>query len=338
MQGTEVPGRLRTEFADLAERPVGLVAELDLHDAVLAPTVKAAPPGRAVLLAQLLAEAPDVYRDVIVAGRPFLLTAEGEWRRVDFADYGIDPTVASELPAALSHDGRRLALADREPGRMIVIDLATGEATSHRLGVRVAAGLRWSPEGGRIFWFNRLGNKESYVFDVRTGESKEQSHPWTTPAYLGSDDRIVEVVSAPEGEGHALRIHKEEGSVDRLLEYPDLKLTWYPVVADKLVAWHHRAKRYRRGPAALVAVDPSDGSLVGALTNPRARTYWARPLAWVSPKHLVFTNFPGSDLYLWSVRDRRVFRVGGFPTGYVAVDVSPPLLRRVLNQAGALAG
>lgn len=336
VQGTKVPPRLTTRFGDLAERSLPVLSNLDLRQAAVSPSLRTAPLNRALLVAQFGIDGVNPAPGLIVPGVPFLLSTDGHWRRVELEEYGIDPETAAELPVALSDDGARLALGRAgRPGRIVVIDIATGKGISHPLPARFPAGLQWSPDGGEIRWFNRNVNSQSYILDVTSGESRKltgyaKQGAELAASYWGTDDRMIEVLADPKGAGAVLRVHEQDTQVDHALEYPDLIATWPPVLADELVVWHYRDHEYERGAAALVAVDPTDGSLAGALTHSNASTYWARPEAWVHPHELVFSDFPQTNIYLWSVTDRNVTRIGGFRHAGAIIDISPDMARRLL--------
>lgn len=304
------------------DRILPVLDELDLNQAVDAPTVVEAPVPRALLVSQLspFSPEPDTVAASVVVGRPYLLTPSGEWRRVEPSDYGLPAHV--EQPVALSRDGRSLALAGGDPARLVVLDLASGRVATRSLPSPAPVGLRWSHDGSEISWFDRADPAVTYRYRVSTARIVRSTIHSLRATYVGVGSAIVEV--RPSG---SLRFHGDADAREQALEHPRLARGGAQASGGRFVAWARSAT----AEVGVVVVDPGTGRLQAALTAPDERRLRLSPGAWLSPDDLLLTQWSTGSIFVWNVLSREVVRIGRFATRGVALQVAGGVLGELIG-------
>ncbi|UUW90201.1 hypothetical protein [Pimelobacter simplex] len=329
-----VPDRLTTPLRDRG--PVtGLdprLQDLDLRDALEAPTLASTPIDHALLVADqnLFVER---LAGIKAVNQIFVLAPDLTWRRIPLADYG---DFHREPNATVSPDGRRVALSEGSSGAVSVIELGTGGHRRYPVPVDEAAGLDWSPDGRALMFTSRdNAGPGGYELDLRTGAAIARTVDVFRSTFSGDRRSIIEIGKDPTGaaEVRCYRDGKRTGS--RLLEYSTIPRSQVTVKGyaafGSFPTRRQRAAGHRDGA---VVVDPRDGRLVAMGVDPRFRATWTAPDAWITADLLaVYSTLPGV-LRVWNVRTGEVRRLARFRNEGVNVSLAPEPVADLLAEAG----
>lgn len=179
-------------------------------------------------MAQVSIFSTDPAAENLTDGLPYLLSQGGEWRRLDLRDYGFARTYGG---AALSPDGRHIALNDIGRQTMAVVELATGNVVRHQIPAREAITLKWSPDGRHLSFSDR---------------HREQAPGWTLNTIPGtvvetpyrvwwSEHDAVGNIWELTANGSLRRWRDGQIAATARLDYPDLGRA-YPLAAGRLFA------------------------------------------------------------------------------------------------------
>lgn len=299
--GFDPPSKLIDHLRALDQSPrtaraSALPARLDVNDSRTGPTLAEEPIGRAVLMAQVSIFSTDPAAENLTDGLPYLLSQGGEWRRLDLRDYGFARTYG-EMGAALSPDGRHIALNDIGRQTMAVVELATGDVVRHQIPAREAITLKWSPDGRHLSFSDRHRKQApGWTLNTITGTVVETPYRvwWSEHDAVGN---IWELTA----NGSLRRWRDGQIAATARLDYPDLGRA-YPLAAGRLfaVSQFQRKVSSRSAPRGVAVFDPATSDLVRFLRL-GARTGWTRPLRWLDADTLLLADGPSGRIWTWKV-------------------------------------
>ncbi|WP_377320692.1 hypothetical protein ACFJIY_16705 [Pimelobacter simplex] len=318
-----IPDRLTTPLRDRG--PVaGLdprLQDLDLRDAIGAPTLASTPIDRALLVADqsIFVERLDVIDAV---NQIFVLAPDLTWRRIPLASYGdfhVEPN------PTVSPDGRRVALSEGSNGAVAVIQLSTGGHRRYPVPVREAVGLDWSPDGRALMFKSRdKAGSGGYELDLRTGTATPRTVDVFRSTFSGDSRSVIEIGKDSTGAAEVRRYRDGKRTGSRLLEYSTIPRG--QVTVKRYAAFgffptrRQRAAGHRDGA---VVVDPRDGRLVAMGVDPRLRATWTAPSTWITADLLVVDSMLSGVLRVWNVRTGEVRRLARFRNEGVNVSLAP---------------
>ncbi|GGO74698.1 hypothetical protein [Nocardioides deserti] len=317
---------------------VGASIEIDLLDATRAPTVDEAPVGRGMLLVQLSLFSTDPGYDAIRPGEPYLMTQAGGWRRFDLQRYGFGSRTYGELSTALSHDGRRVALAD--PSGLAVVDLRDGTFRRFDLPVHHAVALQWTADRSVLLLKDRHSGRrpcgpKGCALDLTTGELTTVPYDLFRTTHDAAG-RAVEVRAGANTRPAQVVIHQEEPGATTV----DLPFRTSPSTAGGPVAAEHVAysqcphARRPRDPGGVVVVDPVSGDFIAMLANEQGEGCLGAQ-AWLTDRHLLVDHWESGSIWLWDISGGRPRQVASSRTTGIHVAVARGLvvdrLRRHLH-------
>ncbi len=338
-----LPDDLRVELPSATVPLIDDAVEIDLMSAAAAPTLDEAPVARGLLLAQLNSSSTDPDRTALRAGQPYLLTPAGQWRQLDLQRYGFGPRAYGELSAAISSDGRRVALA--APSGLVTVNLPDNTFRGFDLPVGHAVGLEWTRDASALLLKARHSEKrpcgpKGCTLDLGTGELTRVPYDrfYSTPR---DDGRVYEVKGSTRS-GPGLVVTYPPGGTPTSVEVPYRIVPHSaggPEVAKDLAFVHFPRSRKAKEERAVVVVEPTSGAVVATLGDRPSR--WGRLGAntWLSDSHLLVDDWVTGDLWLWDVPRGRLSRAGTSQTTGVNVDVARDVMaRRLLGSYRAPAG
>lgn len=309
--------------------------EIDLTEALTAPTVEQAPVSRGMLLAQQNLFAPGGTDGAIRPGQPYLMTQSGAWRQLDLERYGFGAVAYSELSMAISPDGVMVALAD--PSGVVTIDLSDTAFRRFDLPVQHAVAMEWSADGATLVFRDRNGTRQcgpnGCALDVTTGGLTEVPYD-AFFATQGVDGQAFEVVDRPGSRPTRVVIHREGEAPTSV----DVDHSTAPSTAGGPVAATHVAfaqcpsGRRSRDTDGVVVVDPSDGAVLAMLAAPRREGQCILGAqTWLTERNLLVSDWVEGDLWSWDVTTGRVLRVATSPINGLNVSVAGEVLVRRIS-------
>lgn len=292
---------------------------LDLNDAAIAPPLSEAPVPRALLAAAISFDAGDPANETVGTGRVHLLTPDGQWRRIEYTDFGYHIESAFEL----SPDGRRLAMSEGDKSAVIVVNLHDSSFTRYPLPVREAIVLRWAPDSSAIKFFGRDKMGPGFELDLSTSRVRKTRYEAYFSDYAGGPRKSLEVSRNDDGYGVINTFTDGRHRSSQLLQYSDI-LGLDPKMR-RFLAYDYRTRRRDRDEGAndgITVVDPATGELHAMLTDERVRRTWTQSLDWITDRELAFVSARPGLVKTWNVDNGRIHLLASFVQRGVSVSLA----------------
>jgi hypothetical protein len=258
------------------------------------PSVLEHPPGRAVMAVRTNITQPNIGVDDWSAIRILLYGADGEWRRLDLGELGLeDAAIYQDTYGAgrLSPDGRWW-MGPMHDG-VVLVDLSTGEARQQPVRVGGVATAAWIPGTNSIA-------VNGVRIDLATGKVDRTPYRFAGAVGFEPDGTPLFVDAGPDGKAILYEWREGEKVVRVLLPQiqppPRRGLTLGVSATESLVAVPQHGT---------VVVDSSTGATVGKMRHPRGTLI--DTAHWIDAQTMLVARSP--QFLAWRPATGKMYRI-----------------------------